>query len=423
MSTSTTTPADEQTETTANDGAQDSGASPQVAPSDTDLTEISGVGNSKAEALIEEGFTSVADVREASVEALTAVDGVSETRAQSFKDSIEESDEDADADDSPADADDTSDESESDDTEDNSDENIDDDESGDSEDAESDAKADDDKEANSQHSSSETGPIGGHDAVPKAEGSPGLFEAAIEQSYLVSLFKRIKVHGDECKLHVNEEGVRAIIVDPANVSMGDQDLGARAFERLDADGGILGINVDRILEVLNLADSSSDLVQLSLDPATRKLKVAIEGLEATLALIDPDSIRTEPELPDLQLPTEADLEMEPLKRGLTAADMVSDHVKVSSDPEAEAVFIEAEGDTDEVSHTIDDDDYNALVTGHEANTSIFSLDYLKDMKKPIDGSTEVTIKFGSEFPLLMHHEFADGHGRCDMMVAPRIQGD
>ncbi|SEP23316.1 DNA polymerase III sliding clamp (beta) subunit, PCNA homolog [Halorientalis persicus] len=417
MSTSTTTPADEQTETTANDDAQDGGASPQVAPSDTDLTEISGVGGSKAEALIEEGFTSVADVREASVEALTAVDGVSETRAQSFKDSIEESDEDAD--DSPADADNTSDESEADNAEDNSDEALNDDESGDSEDSE----ADDDEEADSQHSSSETGPIGGHDAVPKAEGSPGLFEAAIEQSYLVSLFKRIKVHGDECKLHVNEEGVRAVIVDPANVSMGDQDLGARAFERLDADGGILGINVDRILEVLDLADSSSDLVQLSLDPATRKLKVAIEGLEATLALIDPDSIRTEPELPDLQLPTEADLEMEPLKRGLSAADMVSDHVKVSSDPEAEAVFIEAEGDTDEVSHTIGDDDYNALVTGHEANTSIFSLDYLKDMKKPIDGSTEVTIKFGSEFPLLMHHEFADGHGRCDMMVAPRIQGD
>ena len=167
--------------------------------------------------------------------------------------------------------------------------------------------------------------------------------------------------------------------------------------------------------------SSGDLVSMELNEQTRKLDIHIDGLSYTLALIDPDSIRQEPDIPDLDLPAEIVLEGSQLNRGITAADMVSDHIALRVDPDEEAFYIEAEGDTDDVDLKLDSDDLIDLTAG--AADSLFSLDYLKDMNKAIPKSTEVTAELGEEFPVKLHYEFAEGLGQVTYMLAPRIQSE
>ena len=247
-----------------------------------------------------------------------------------------------------------------------------------------------------------------------------MFKAIVSAETLKDALDSVSVLVDECKIRLNEEEFAIRAVDPANVGMVDLSLAAAAFESYEADGGVIGVNLGRLEDIAGMANSG-DLIHLELDEETRKLHIQIDGLSYTLALIDPDSIRQEPDIPDLDLPAEIVLEGSQLGRGIKAADMVSDHIALRVDPDEEAFYIEAEGDTDDVDLKLDSDDLIDLTAG--AADSLFSLDYLKDMNKAIPKSTEVTAELGEEFPVKLHYEFAEGLGQVTYMLAPRIQSE
>ena len=54
------------------------------------LTSLKGIGQSKAEALVNGGYDSIKKIQSASIEELTSVKGISETVAQSLKDQLGE---------------------------------------------------------------------------------------------------------------------------------------------------------------------------------------------------------------------------------------------------------------------------------------------------------------------------------------------
>ena len=247
-----------------------------------------------------------------------------------------------------------------------------------------------------------------------------MFKSIVDASTFQDALDSVSVLVDECKIRLNEEGLSIRAVDPANVGMVDLTLEAAAFESYDADGGVIGVNLARLEDIAGMANSG-DLIHLSLDEETRKLLVEIDGLSYTLALIDPDSIRQEPDIPDLDLAAEIVVEGAQLDRGITAADMVSDHIRLRVDEDGEAFFIEAEGDTDDVDLELGREDLIALTPG--AADSLFSLDYLKDMNKAIPSDAEVTIELGEEFPVKLHYGFGEGLGSVSYMLAPRIQSD
>ena len=247
-----------------------------------------------------------------------------------------------------------------------------------------------------------------------------MFKAIVSADTLKDALDSVSVLVDECKIRLNEDEFAIRAVDPANVGMVDLSLAAAAFESYEADGGVIGVNLGRLEDIAGMANSG-DLIHLELDEETRKLHIQIDGLSYTLALIDPDSIRQEPDIPDLDLSAEIVLEGSQLGRGITAADMVSDHIALRVDADDEAFYIEAEGDTDDVDLELDSEDLIDLTAG-EAD-SLFSLDYLKDMNKAIPNSTEVTAELGEEFPVKLHFEFAEGLGQVTYMLAPRIQSE
>ena len=247
-----------------------------------------------------------------------------------------------------------------------------------------------------------------------------MFKAIVGASTFQDALDSVSVLVDECKIRLNEEEFSIRAVDPANVGMVDLSLEAAAFESYDADGGVIGVNLARLEDIAGMANSG-DLIHLELDEETRKLHIEIDGLSYTLALIDPDSIRQEPDIPDLDLASEIVVEGAQLDRGIKAADMVSDHIRLRVDETDEAFFIEAEGDTDDVNLKLDREDLIALTAGPA--DSLFSLDYLKDMNKAIPSDAEVTVELGEEFPVKLHYGFAEGLGNVTFMLAPRIQSD
>ena len=247
-----------------------------------------------------------------------------------------------------------------------------------------------------------------------------MFKAIVSADTLKETLDSVSVLVDECKIHLDEDGLSIRAVDPANVGMVDLDLGAAAFESYEADGGLIGVNLSRLEDIAGMADAGQ-LVQLELDEETRKLHIQIDGLEYTLALIDPDSIRQEPDIPDLDLPAHVVIEGRDIDRAVTAADMVSDHIALGVDTADELFYIDAAGDTDDVHLELTRDQLIDLEAG-DAH-SLFSLDYLKDMNKAIPKDAEVELELGDEYPVKLHYDIAEAQGRVTYMLAPRIQSD
>ena len=247
-----------------------------------------------------------------------------------------------------------------------------------------------------------------------------MFKAIVSAETLRAALDSVSVLVEECKLRLEDDGLEIRAVDPANVGMVDLTLSAAAFESYETDGGVIGVNLSRLEEFAGMADSGQ-LIQLELDEETRKLHIQIDGLEYTLALIDPDSIRQEPDIPDLDLPATVVIEGRDIDRAVRAADMVSDHIALGVDDAAETFYVEAEGDTDDVHLELGRDDLIDLTAG--AARSLFSLDYLKDINKAIPKDGEVTLELGEEFPVKLHFEIAEGMGEVTYMLAPRIQSN
>jgi len=246
------------------------------------------------------------------------------------------------------------------------------------------------------------------------------FEAIVPVGTLEDALDPVDALVDECKVRLNEDNLSIRAVDPANVGMVDMTLDERGFETYTADGGVIGVNLDRLLDVISMGDSG-DLVHLELNEETRKLEIEIDELSYTLALIDPDSVRKEPDIPELDLPATLAFEGSHFDRAVTAADLVSDHIRISADPDAEAVVFSGEGDTDDVELTLGNDE---LVTADvdEPADSLFSLDYLEDMAKPVDDDVVVSLRLGTEMPVKFRYQ-AEENVTVENLLAPRIQSE
>jgi proliferating cell nuclear antigen len=222
---------------------------------------------------------------------------------------------------------------------------------------------------------------------------------------------------EEGKLRFDADGLRMRVVDPANVGMVDVTVDESQFEEFTATDGVIGVSISRLSEVISMADSGM-LVEVELDEEIRKLNVEIGGvLSYTIALIDPDSVRTEPDIPALDLPAEIEAPSSEIDRGLRGADMVSDHVELSADVDEKSFHISADGDTDSVDTTLNGETLTEVDVS-ESCTSTFSLDYLTDMSRAIPGDALISFEIGGEMPV--RFEFETSNISAKAMIAPRV---
>src|SRR6056297_1916113 len=206
----------------------------------------------------------------------------------------------------------------------------------------------------------------------------------------------------EAKIHFNDDGLTTTVVDPAGVAMYDGvHLDRAAFESYDAPGqAVIGVDLDTLDERLGPANSD-DLVLLAvdMDDASRSMVVQYRNIDQSVALIDPDAVREEPDTSELDLHNEFVIEGRDFAEAVSVCDLVGDHIALRGRPDAECVEFYAEGDTDETTVRFGHDETIHASLADEACESLLTLEYLTEFAKPVPKDAEVTVRFDDEFPI------------------------
>ena len=245
------------------------------------------------------------------------------------------------------------------------------------------------------------------------------FEAVVRAETIQTTVTLVDALVDECHVYFEDDGIRIPAMDPATVAAVEITLGSAAFDAYDADGVHVGVNVARLRDIVRMADRDQ-LVSFALDAETRKLEICIGGLEYTLALLGPDTVRSPPDRSSMGIEFTGGVVTgaEDIDRAVQAADMVASHIALGIDVDEDVFYVEAEGDTDDVSLALPADDLVDFTPGKAR--SLFSIDYLKAINRAMPSDLDIDLQFGTDVPLVMQSEFAEGAGSVEYLVSPRI---
>ncbi|MEW5760232.1 MAG: proliferating cell nuclear antigen (pcna) [Candidatus Thermoplasmatota archaeon] len=245
-----------------------------------------------------------------------------------------------------------------------------------------------------------------------------MFKAKIKSDIMRDFIDVIAVLVGEAKFNISSEGIKVRVVDISHVAMADVALKAGAFDELKAGQCELGIDIEKLSDALKLA-KAGDVISLFHDEEKNKLVIGIENLTRRMALIDTTGM-TEPKVPALNLPAKVKIRASELRQGIRAAEPISEHITFIATPDG--FELSSVGDTDSVNLILKKD----LLLGFECKEtvkSLFSVSYLSNMVKSTCGAEAVTMQFGTEYPVMLEFDFANGEGTVKYLLAPRIESE
>ncbi len=246
----------------------------------------------------------------------------------------------------------------------------------------------------------------------------GLLKASINAELLKDSIEALSTLVDEGKFNFAEDGITFKAVDPANVAMVTFSLKSDAFSSYECDSEELGMDLTKLSDILGMAQAN-DTVGLELDEDAQRMVITFSGLTYAVSLLDVSTLRKEPSTPKLDLPAAVVMSGGDFRRAIRAAEKISDHIALGVDKNV--LYMEAEGDTDRVKFELTKDQLISLKGS--GVRSLYSLDYLGDMSKPISRVPEVTINLGKDYPVQISFSIADGSGSAEYLLAPRIESD
>ncbi len=254
--------------------------------------------------------------------------------------------------------------------------------------------------------------------------------AAINPDSLMKALEPVTTLVDEAKLHVSENGIHTKAVDPANVGMVEMHLGRDEFEELETDELVLGVNLKMFMrQIQDIADEpvgdEEQTLHLELNEETRRVSIwATPGsMEFTMSLIDPESIRQEPDIPEMDLPGQVQVMSSYFDHAVKTAKNYSEHITLGMNDDDGTFYMSANGDTDDWEAVLEDDHHAVHSLETATVKSIFSLDYFDDIRKGIPSNVSVDMEMGEEFPVRIMFDFLDSNAAVTYMIAPRIESD
>lgn len=230
---------------------------------------------------------------------------------------------------------------------------------------------------------------------------------------------------EEYRLDFHPRGINVVAVDPSNVQMLDVTLKAEALDTYDVEeGGFLtGIQNEvfgSALQHARYGKSTDDDIELTVSSEAiethvdRELGDAQATMSERATVIDPDSVRSQPGLPNLEWSESVDMTAKTFVEVVDALDTnMSNHVRISS---VDGI-VEFSQETDVQQRNIS---IGANV-GENAG-SIFSADYVEAMANALQVgyADDITLRFDEEFPVSIEFERENVmHGQ--LMAAPRTK--
>jgi len=245
-----------------------------------------------------------------------------------------------------------------------------------------------------------------------------VFEGKVKADVLKEVVDVVSTLVDEAKFNVGKDAITVKAVDPAHVAMVDLTLDRSAFEAYKADEGELGIDMDKMKEILRLA-KGGEAISIGHDENKNRLVVTVGNTTRRMALVDTAGM-SDPKVPSLNLPAKLVVRTDELRQAIRASESISDHLALKAS--SEGFEIVSEGDTDNVSHVVPKDLLEELQV-KEPVRSLFPLDYFSNMVKAISSAQTVTLYLGSDYPVKMEFKIAGGKGEVKYLLAPRIESD
>lgn len=245
-----------------------------------------------------------------------------------------------------------------------------------------------------------------------------MFNAKVKAEVLKTMLDAVQTLVDEAKIHCTPEGISLKAVDPAHVAMVELTLGKSAFIAYEATELEMGVDLDKLKDILKLASSGSE-IGLEYKEDTHRLVFKIGHLTRRMALVDTSNM-SDPKVPNLNLPSKVTIAASELQHGIKASESVSDHIALVA--EGDKFELIADGDTDQVNLTLEGDSLISI-DSPEKSRSLFSLDYFSNMSKVVKGNDAITLNLGTDYPVKLEFDIADGAGHITYMLAPRIESE
>ena len=261
-----------------------------------------------------------------------------------------------------------------------------------------------------------------------------VFGESIEQEYhiettgrVIRPFKRmIGEWASEFKLSMDADGLHVRFVDAANVGMVSAHLSKSALDTFDLSGEtVIGVPVDGFSSAIRHARygaSTDDEISITGDSRYLITEVnrSIGGTSATVtersALIDPDSVRQEPDLPDLEFDVTVDISPDAFIEAVRMLDTDSHDAHIKLGTSHGTLTLQQESDLQQRNVDLDADVETVCEWAQ------YAPDYFESVANTLQNGyvDTATLKFSEEFPLVVEYEREDVyHGQ--VMIAPRVQ--
>ena len=245
-----------------------------------------------------------------------------------------------------------------------------------------------------------------------------MFEAKVKSDVLREVIDVVSTLVDEAKFSAGKEALVVKAVAPAHVAMVDLTLDRSAFEAYKADDVELGLDMDKMREVLKLS-RAGEVLALTHEEDKNRLVAYVGNITRRMSLVDTAGM-SDPKVPTLNLPARVKVRTEELRQGIRASESVSDHIALIATPDGFEIL--SEGDTDSANLKLPKDMLDELACKEKVR-SLFPLDYFSNMIKAISTAPTVTMYMGNDYPVRLEFDIAGGKGQVKYLLAPRIESE
>ncbi len=244
-----------------------------------------------------------------------------------------------------------------------------------------------------------------------------MFDISVKADVLKELIAAIDILVDEAKFNISKSEIVIRAVDPAHVAMINLTLSKKAFEEFKADECELGIDLDKIKEIIKLA-KGDDLIHLKHDEEKNRLVLSFGNLTRRMSLVDIAGM-SDPKVPNLEFAASAVVSTAELRQAVRASENVSDHITITCSPEG--FEVSSKGETDSVDLKLHKDMLDKLDC-KDVVTSMFPLDYFSHMIQAVSAPS-ISVNMSAQYPVKIYFDLAGGKGKGEYLLAPRIENE
>jgi proliferating cell nuclear antigen len=219
----------------------------------------------------------------------------------------------------------------------------------------------------------------------------------------------------ESRLTITEkDGIITRAVDTANVALVQVTLPPTAFTEYKVEKCQVGMDVHKWKGAIGVMKADAT-VTIEI-PKDGRITLSDGGYDYKITPLDCNTIRKDPNVPGFQLPNALEIESKEYIEAIRALAIIGDKIKFTIS--GSSLELAAEGDTDFLKKEIPGE-RPAGKKNETAASSLFSIEYLKEITKGLKHTDKVTIHLGIDHPV--RFDFMAGEIEASYVIAPRIE--